>query len=181
MLLFKQNTLVGNGSPFPNCSAEHEEKEKSSRNPDWKSKDEQCSKASKKCAMPCHQHLGQILTNTPCKKENHAVLRKSSDVVREKHGKYAEPALSTSHAAGSKDSKSSKFSHNKENLKQKAEQEREHDSKPNKSFKSVMASSVTAEQQLPQTMKAFKENSSTSGFPDFTWAKGNLPVRIFFF
>ena len=107
-------------------------------------------------------------------------MRKSSDVVKKKHGKNAEPALSTLHAVGSKDSKSSVFSHNKENLKPKAEQEKKHDSQSNKSFnKSVMV--AAAEQQLPQTMKAFKENSSTSGFPDFTWAKGNLPVRIFFF
>jgi len=71
----------------PNCpkcvflQAEHEGKEKLSRNPDWKSKDKRCSKASKKCAMPCHQHLGQILTSTQLKKEKPTSLRKPSDVV----------------------------------------------------------------------------------------------------
>jgi len=44
-----------------------------------------------------------------------------------------------------------------------------------------MAASATAEQQLSQTMKAFKEDLFASNFPDFTWARGNLPVRIFFF
>lgn len=72
------------------------------------------------------------------------------------------------------------FSHDKENLKQKVEQVKEHDSQPNISFhKSVMAPSATVEQQVPQTRKAL--TSSLTDLPDFTWAKGNLPVRIFFF
>lgn len=119
----------------PKCvflQAGHEEKEKSSTNPDWKSKDKQCRNAPKKCAVPCHalschQHLGQILTSTPFKKEKQTSLRKAGDVVKKKHGECAEPVLSTSHAVGSKDSKSSVFSH-KENLKQKVEQEKEYDS-----------------------------------------------------
>lgn len=138
--------------------AEHEEKEKLSRNPDWKSKDKRCSKAPEKCAMPYHHHLGQILTSTIFKKVKQASLRRFID-VKKKDGKYAAPALSTLHAAGSKDSKSFVFSHTKEYLKQKAKQQKEHDSKPNKLFnKSVMAPSATAEQQLLHTMKAFKEN-----------------------
>lgn len=61
------------------------------------------------------------------------------------------------------------FSHDKENLKHKMEQEKEHDSQPNISFhRSVM---TTVEQQPPQSRKAFKENSSITDLPDFTWAK----------
>lgn len=105
-------------------------------------------------------------------------MRKSSYVVKKNHGKYAEPPFSTSHAAGSKDSKP----HDKENLKQKVEQEKEHDSQPNIALhRSVMASSATVEQQVPQTRKALKNPSSLTDLPDFTWAKGNLRVRIFSF
>lgn len=50
------------------------------------------------------------------------------------------------------------FSHDKENLKEKVEQEKEHDRQPNMSLdKSVMA---TVEQQPPPNQEAFKENSS---------------------
>ncbi|XP_025052487.1 C2 calcium-dependent domain-containing protein 6 isoform X3 [Alligator sinensis] len=141
-----------------------------------KGKKKHINKVSRKCTVP---YQGQVVMGTQFKEEKQTDLHKSKEGLKGKHKKHPEAGSQILGVSGSKkDSKCSMFSYtlNKENSKQKAEQEKRHESRSKKLLsKSIKVPSATkSEQQLKRSANVVQEESSPSSFPRSWRAKRNI-------